>query len=254
VVEGGLNTILIAHRGEPEHWPENSLDGFRAALAAGARYLETDVQLSADGVPVLCHDPTLLRLTGQELEVTRTRWERIAGLPAGEPQRFGSAFDDQRIARLADFAALLAHWPRVRAFVELKRESLQAFGTQAVLDPVLATLAPVLGQCILISFDSAALAEARQRCTLPVGWVLPEWSEAAAASARALAPEYLFCNRKRLPAEPEPLWNGPWQWVVYTVNEAGEIEPFLARGFRMVETNRISRLLADPALAGIACG
>lgn len=249
-----MNSRLIAHRGEPEHWPENSLAGFRAVLAAGAEYLETDVQLTADGIPVLSHDASLRRVTGLDLEVTRATWAGIADLPAGEPGRFGGTFADQRIARLSDFVALLRDWPQARAFVEFKRESLQAFGMQCVLDTVLDCLAPVLEQCILISFDAAVLAAARRRVHVPVGWVLSEWSDASAAEAAALAPDYLFCNRKRLPAHPEPLWAGPWQWVVYTVNEADEIGPFLERGFRLLETNRISRLLGDPALAGIAHG
>jgi len=249
-----VNTILIAHRGEPDSWPENSLAGFRAALAAGAHYLETDVQLTVDGVPILVHDPTLLRVTGQDLEVVRTTWEKIASLPAGQPEQFGTAFSDLRIVRLNDFVALLQSWPHAQAFVEFKRESLQAFGTQVVLDTVLDCLAPVIEQCILISFDDAVLAAARKRRHPRIGWVLSEWSEASAASAAALAPDFLFCNRTRLPPAPEPLWPGPWQWVVYTINEAGEIEPFLARGFRLVETNRISRLLSDPEFDGTASG
>lgn len=242
-----MRTALIAHRGEPDFWPENSLAGFRAALAAGARYLETDVQISADRIPILSHDPTLLRVTGQDLEIARTPWSTIAGLPAGEPERFGSRFDDLRIPRLVDFASLLADWPQVHAFVELKRESLQAFGARDVIERVLDCLDPVLAQCILISFDAAVLAETRRCCDVPVGWVLPEWSAASASTALELAPDYLFCNRKRLPAESAALWSGPWQWVVYTVNTASEVAPFLARGFRLVETNRISRLLSDPA-------
>ncbi|MEZ5540677.1 MAG: glycerophosphodiester phosphodiesterase family protein [Pseudomonadota bacterium] len=239
-----MKRVLIAHRGEPDHWPENSLAGFRAALAAGAHYLETDVQLTADAVPILCHDATLLRVTGQDLEVGRTDWARIAALPAGEAGRFGSAFADTRIPRLADFVHLLAEWPQAQAFVELKRESLQRFGAAVVIERVLACLQPVLAQCILISFDAAVLAEIRRHHDVPIGWVLSEWSSASAATAAALAPDYLFCNRKRLPEAPAPLWTGPWQWVVYTVNDAAEIAPLLARGFRLVETNQISRLLA----------
>jgi len=249
-----MNTVLIAHRGEPDSWPENSLAGYRAVLAAGACLLETDVQLTADRIPILSHDPTLLRTTGRDLAIRHTDWARIAGLPAGEPQRFGSDFDDLRIARLADFASLLGRWPQARAFVELKRESLQAFGTATVLAIVLDCLADVLDRCVLISFDAAVLGLVRQRCDSEIGWILPEWSAASAATAAALAPDYLFCNRKRLPPEPEPLWAGSWQWAVYTVDTAGEIEPLLARGFRLVETNCISRLLADPALSGMACG
>lgn len=249
-----MKTRLIAHRGEPDSWPENSLAGFRAVLAAGARYLETDVQLTADRVAILSHDPTLLKLTGQNLEVMRTDWTKIASLPAGEPERFGTTFSDLRIERLEDFAALLEQWPHARAFVEIKRESLQAFGIETVLDIVLDCLAAVLDQCILISFDDAVLARAHRRSTLEIGWVLSEWSAASAATAADLAPEYLFCNRKRLPPAPEPLWQGPWQWVVYIINEASEIEPFHTRGFRLMETNRISKLLADPAHSGTASG
>ena len=67
-----MKSILIAHRGEPASWPENSYQGFEAVLRAGVRYIETDVQMTADGVAVLSHDPTLLRITGHDLVVTDT--------------------------------------------------------------------------------------------------------------------------------------------------------------------------------------
>ena len=60
-----------------------------------------------------------------------------------------------------------------------------------------------------------------------------------------LAPQYLFCNRKRLPPPGEPLWPGDWTWVVYTVNTLAEIAQFTERGIHMLETNAISKLLAD---------
>ena len=66
-----MKSVLIGHRGEPDNWPENSLAGFKAVLAAGASYIETDVQLTADGIPVLSHDPGLLRVTGQDIVIPR---------------------------------------------------------------------------------------------------------------------------------------------------------------------------------------
>ena len=48
--------IGFAHRGARAHAPENSLDAFRLALRLGATGLESDVWLTADGVPVLDHD------------------------------------------------------------------------------------------------------------------------------------------------------------------------------------------------------
>ncbi len=55
--------LLIAHRGASGCWPENTLLAFRKALEAGARWLELDVHLSADGELVVIHDETLQRTT-----------------------------------------------------------------------------------------------------------------------------------------------------------------------------------------------
>lgn len=241
---------LVAHRGEPETWPENSLAGFAGVLAAGARYIETDVQLTRDGVAVLSHDPSLARMTGHELIIATSDYAAMCDLPAGEPGRFGSRYADLRLARLEEFVALLQQWPQANAFVEIKPASMDAHGMETVVDKVLQLLDPVLAQCILISFDPEALAYARTQTQLPVGWVLPEWTPASREQATRLAPQYLFCNRKRLPPPAEPLWPGDWDWVVYTVNEATEIAQFTARGIHLLETNTISALLADPRVSG----
>jgi glycerophosphoryl diester phosphodiesterase len=240
---------LIAHRGEPGTWPENSLAGFIGVLAAGARHIETDVQLTRDGVAVLSHDPSLARMTGHDLVIASSDYAAMRDLPAGEPDRFGSRYADLRLARLEEFVRLLQRRPQASAFVEIKPASIEAHGMERVVDRVLPLLEPVLSQCTLISFDPEALAYARTRRQLPVGWVIPEWTPANREQATVLAPQYLFCNRKRLPPPAEPLWPGDWNWVVYTVNEAREIAQFTARGVHMLETNTISTLLADPSVS-----
>ncbi|MEO7555155.1 MAG: glycerophosphodiester phosphodiesterase [Acidimicrobiales bacterium] len=48
--------VAFAHRGARAHAPENTLESFRLALRLGATGLESDVWLTADGVPVLDHD------------------------------------------------------------------------------------------------------------------------------------------------------------------------------------------------------
>src|SRR5262245_28121860 len=55
---------IQGHRGAPCLGDENTLPSFEAALDAGATSLECDVQLTADGVPVLCHDPCVDTATG----------------------------------------------------------------------------------------------------------------------------------------------------------------------------------------------
>ena len=64
-------TVVIAHRAIVGDAPENSLEGIRAAAAAGADYVEVDIRRTRDGVPVLLHDPTLLR-TGWKFKRIRS--------------------------------------------------------------------------------------------------------------------------------------------------------------------------------------
>ena len=56
--------IVVAHRGASVEQPENTIEAFEAAIEAGADAVEFDVRLTADGVPVVMHDPDVSRTTG----------------------------------------------------------------------------------------------------------------------------------------------------------------------------------------------
>ncbi len=53
--------LVWAHRGASGYAPENTLPAFKMAVDMGADGVELDVQLSKDGVPVVCHDETIDR-------------------------------------------------------------------------------------------------------------------------------------------------------------------------------------------------
>ncbi|MDP1892064.1 MAG: glycerophosphodiester phosphodiesterase family protein [Gemmatimonadaceae bacterium] len=75
--------LVIAHRGNSMHAPEDTLESLRQGMALGADGLEFDVRLSADGVPMVIHDPTLDRTTdGTGPVAARTRAELLT-LDAG---------------------------------------------------------------------------------------------------------------------------------------------------------------------------
>jgi len=245
-----MQSFLIGHRGEPSSYPENSLAGFEAVLHAGAAYIETDVQMTADGIPVLCHDPDVAKLTGHDDVVMKTDYAILARLPAGYPARFATRFPDARISRLGELAALLKRWPRVRALIEVKQDSIAFFGANRVMDAILTELREVYAQCIIISFVQDPLIHTRNVSSLPIGWVLPEWSETTRTAAARLRPEYLVCSRKRLPPEPEPLWPGPWKWVVYTVNTVEDALALRHRGIDLLETDCLRELLGNARLGG----
>ncbi|MFV0340239.1 MAG: glycerophosphodiester phosphodiesterase [Parachlamydiaceae bacterium] len=57
---------IIAHRGASSKHPENTLSAIRHAIGVGADFVEIDVHLSSDGIPVVIHDNTLCRTTNAE--------------------------------------------------------------------------------------------------------------------------------------------------------------------------------------------
>lgn len=226
---------LVAHRGHALEYPENTLPAFVSALQLGIRHLELDVQLARDRVPIVLHDASLLRTCGIEGWV----WDRDASellrTPAGETARLGDRHADVCLPSLADVLALLRGWPEARLFVELKSESIDHFGLDAVLDAVLGELRRQPGAWIPISFDIEAVRAARERSGLPIGWVLTRYDTASAELANALAPDYLFCNWRKFPADA-PLWAGPWQWCSYEVRDAPLARTLYARGVGLIET------------------
>jgi hypothetical protein len=82
--------LVIAHRGDSAAAPENTLPAFASAIRAGADLVELDYHHSADGVPVVLHDPTLDRTTdararfgAQNVEVATKSLEELLQLDAG---------------------------------------------------------------------------------------------------------------------------------------------------------------------------
>lgn len=80
----GADFICFAHRGGALENPENSRRAFAAAVGLGYRYIETDVQATADGAVVVFHDDALDRVTDTagviaELPFAEVRAARIDG-------------------------------------------------------------------------------------------------------------------------------------------------------------------------------
>ena len=57
---------VMAHRGGSLEAPENTIESFNYSLEIGSDIIETDIQLSSDGIPYIFHDDDLKRITGLE--------------------------------------------------------------------------------------------------------------------------------------------------------------------------------------------
>jgi glycerophosphoryl diester phosphodiesterase len=225
---------LIAHRGNAREFPENTIPAFASALSIGLRCLELDVHLSSDGVPIVIHDHQLERTTGRPGTVFSLSARELTAIDAHEPARFGARFSGTHLPQLTDVLALLDGRPEVTLFVEIKRASLAQFGHDQVVSQVVRALWPARAQCVVISFDLAAVYRVRQLGGLPIGWVLSDYDTHSRLKYEALAPEFLFCDQQKLPAQA--LWRGPWRWAAYEVDEWSLAVSLAARGVQYIET------------------
>ncbi|MFI5834130.1 glycerophosphodiester phosphodiesterase [Micromonospora sp. NPDC051300] len=135
--------LAFAHRGGAADGDENTAAAFARAVALGYRYVETDVHATADGVPVVFHDPTLRRVTGEPGRIADLRWADLASVRVG-----GAAV----VPRLDD---VLAAWPEIRFNVDVKADGAAA-PTVAAIES-----AGAADRVLLASFSDARLTRLR---------------------------------------------------------------------------------------------
>lgn len=238
---------VVAHRGLQRLHPENTAASVLGALHAGLSQVEIDVQLSADGVPVVYHDAGLQRVSGRAGDLRRLPWARLRRTPAHEPGRFGRFHAHERICSLEQLAVALAAEPGLKTlFVELKEESLKPFGRARMLQACAEALRPIHRRCVLISFDLPVLALARRDTRFAVGPVLRSLAQLRSTALRALRPDWVFCDARLLPGQGplRPLF-GRARSAVYEVPEAPRARDLLKRGIHAIETFRSDSLLQE---------
>ena len=102
----GQDMLAIAHRGASMLAPENTLAALRLAHSAGAAWVECDVQLTRDDVPVIIHDETLGRTTNLSGKLCDYTYKQIQECDAGS--WFSERFSSERIPTLTQWLQLSA--------------------------------------------------------------------------------------------------------------------------------------------------
>jgi len=235
---------LVAHRGYPARYPENTLAGIDAAFDAGARWLEVDVQLSSDGVPVVFHDPDLDRMCGVEGVVFETPFDRLRDLRLTGPEVPEAGRDARRIPTLEETAIRISGRSGVTTFVEIKRQSAERFGVELAVERVLDVLYPIRDAMVIISFLPEVVSYSRTAGHDRTGLILRAWEQDAEEATRALAPDFVFCNVKKLPGEGDLRSGTGSPLAVYDVTDPDRALALARRGVAMVETFAIGEMLA----------
>lgn len=154
--------LVIAHRGDSAHRPENTLASFAGALELGAVAVELDVQLTRDGHVVVIHDPAIDRTTSGRGAVRELTLAELRAVSAGYPARFGDAWAGERVPTLAEVLALVRD--RARALIEIKAESVtddEEGGVEALTVAEIRRLG-MTDKVALISFDQRAILRVRR--------------------------------------------------------------------------------------------
>jgi glycerophosphoryl diester phosphodiesterase len=108
--------IVISHRGEHLHHPENTIPAFQAAIDAGADYFEADVRTTSDGRLILMHDNKVDRTTNGTGLVKDMTFAQIRALDAGA--KFSPKFAGTKVPTF-DEALALAHG-KIGIYVDTK--------------------------------------------------------------------------------------------------------------------------------------
>jgi glycerophosphoryl diester phosphodiesterase len=221
---------VVGHRGAAAYAAENTLESFREAKRRGATWIELDVKVTRDGVPIIMHDESLARTTGVDRLVVDT--DR-AQLPAGVPT-FAEA-----IACLGELG--------LGCNVEIKpcpgREAVTA---RAAVETLSRCWPAHLPAPLLSSFKDGALLAAREAApelarALLLGEQVPDWL----ARARAVEAIGLNVNGRKLAA----LWahdikRAGYLLGVYTINDPVEARALIALGADCIITDAPDVILA----------
>lgn len=153
-----MNNLCVAHRGFSGKAPENTLAAIRMAIAMPyVHWMEIDVQLTKDGVPVVIHDFTLDRTTNGHGKVKNMTWEHIRRLDAGSWK--GRSFRGEKVPSLDEVLSLASG--RLRLNIELKTVGDMYPGIeQSVMD--LISSKGMRDEVILTSFDTAVLKKVKE--------------------------------------------------------------------------------------------
>lgn len=148
---------ITAHRGYSAQYPENTLAAFRGAIALGADCIELDVRQTADGVPVVLHDASLLRTTGWDRNIGDVTYTEIRNLDDGS--WYSSHFSGERIPTLEEVLRLAKH-SGVKLNVELKPDGKEALARTVTS---LIRRYGLRGRCVVTSSNYDLLEEVK-RC------------------------------------------------------------------------------------------
>lgn len=235
-----LTPTFIAHRGYAAAYPENTLIALDAARKVGAEYVEVDVQLSADHIPVLFHDRDLKRLCQELGAVHEYSYQELQQFSVTDSEKFQDTYSNNKMTSLHDFVDYLKQHPQLQAFIELKRLMIDVFGEDLVIEKIMPLFQGMEEQISFISYNHKILKTIHETTDFKTGIVVDEWNEFNKNAS--WSSEWLFCSHQGLPEKSEML-KVQSKLAVFEVGNIGIAKHLLAKGIAYLETFCIKEML-----------
>jgi len=234
---------VIAHRGVRATAPENTLAAFQHAKQDGITWLETDVKLTHDGVPVLIHDELLDRTSNGRGTVADTNWNVIQNLDAGS--WFNPTFAGERIPHLSQGVRYaLDHHLRMNLEIKPCIGRTQATAMVTLIEAS-KIWEPEYPPPLISSFDMEALQiSARLQPDWPRGMLLDRWHEEWPMLAKSVDATTLNINADELTKERlEHVVASGLKVLAYTVNDPQRAKELLGWGVTAVFSDDPKKIL-----------
>ena len=189
----------IAHRGFSSQAPENTSAAFDLAIENEFYYIETDVQLTADNIPVIIHDDTVDRTSNGKGKVSEKTLSDIKKLDFGS--WFSPKFKDQKILTLSEL--LKNYNNKIHLVLELKSQQSELCKQIAALienenwDKIAGNPMTQIPGLTIISFHLEQILRSIE--LMPVvrhGWLVGELTDTDIDIASKLGIQGIFPNAK----------------------------------------------------------
>ena len=229
------DTEITAHRGSSLRAPENTLPALETAVEEMADFCEIDVQMTLDGVIVVCHDLNVKRVSGVNRRLGEMTWDEVKKLDVGGS--VGPEFAGVGIPALEEM--LEAARGRIRLNIELKN-----IGDDTDLPEQTAAMILDMGmeeQCVITSVKLSYLERVKAVSqNLKTGYILPaaygNYYDNPALDFISIRSSFVT---SRLVERLHELGKGVHVW---TVNQSSEMEQMRLLGVDNIITD-------DPARA-----
>ena len=236
----GEPAFIAAHRGDRAHYPENTLPALEAVLDSDFDFVETDIQLTADGVPVLFHDATVDRTTNGTGPLAGYTLEQLKALDAGS--WYSREFVFLQVPTLDEFLEVFTG-SKKKAMLELKGEWTP---DQVRLVTELVYAHGVQNRVIFEAFDYGTLESLQEAAPVfprvLIQRYLPDDPVALANEYGVIAILTSYASVEKHPDAVAQMHEAGLGLILYTLNKKGKWSDAIELGVDGIITDKPSSL------------